>query len=937
MTLVVEVLRALAAVVGTLLLIGLLALLIDALFGLHTWGLIAVDLAFILLLLVAGWYTLRAALRNLFNPRRVARQIEERLGIRDSGLINSVELSSSPSTASSRALVDRTVQHGEELAFGLTAFEGVDFRRMLKAAGVAFAIVLGLFALYLATPRLFAMVVPRYLDPTGDHPPFNLLDFEIEVTPELIYRGKPAVISAKLGGVENVEQANVVFIDGEQRRRVPMTRHSDGRFVLPIEQAESTREFYIDTPKGRSKRHAFSVLEVPLFEHVAAAYDFPDYTSWPSTSRELDSKGLRALEGTKITLTATSNIPLQSGRLELFESGEKAPQTPLAEPTRTISLVASDDDATVAGEFTMQMSGRYRLTLTAVNGAESLDHLEGSLVSAPDQLPRVAILSPSQQVAAVEDWKIPVEIQATDDIAVSKLVLMVGVNGWGPDATPIEIQADQPTRVRGQFAFDLKELGARVGDVISYYASAYDNHPGGTHFADTPTHVIRVISLEEFKEFERQNYQMEELVKEFEANRRGLENLGADRKQILEELAALQKKLESGEQLSDDENKRLEKLEQLLKEFSEKADALAEQMHKQAEQTQLYDLEQPYREQLKQTAEQLRKQANDADALIEQSAQLHQQPQDSQAREGLRKAGEQFKQNEQPFDQQSGESMEKMEQDLERLQKADNLLAQAERLRTAILQQRDLADRLSQFRDRKSMSPEELKRSERMAKEQELLRQEVENAKEGLKKAAEDAKEKLPKMSAAAEQLCQSLGDMKVGEDQGQAARSARAGDGEQAFQAAESAAKKLESLLSQCQNAQGASQSGDLDGCLNLPRPGIEQSLKQLAQGRSVPGMGQKGQSGAGFAGSQAKMSIYGPHQPTQGQSDARTSQAMGQTGPGGQGKGEDTKDGIPGAETINPAAREPSQSGVGGMRGVPVGYRDQAEAYFRRLAEEK
>jgi hypothetical protein len=40
---------------------------------------------------------------------------------------------------------------------------------------------------------------------------------------------------------------------------------------------------------------------------------------------------------------------------------------------------------------------------------------------------------------------------------------------------------------------------------------------------------------------------------------------------------------------------------------------------------------------------------------------------------------------------------------------------------------------------------------------------------------------------------------------------------------------------------------------------------------------------------------------------------------------------------ESLNPETREFSGSSVGNLRGVPVGYRDAAEAYFRRLAEEQ
>ena len=43
------------------------------------------------------------------------------------------------------------------------------------------------------------------------------------------------------------------------------------------------------------------------------------------------------------------------------------------------------------------------------------------------------------------------------------------------------------------------------------------------------------------------------------------------------------------------------------------------------------------------------------------------------------------------------------------------------------------------------------------------------------------------------------------------------------------------------------------------------------------------------------------------------------------------------PSAESLTPMAR--SKDGLSGtnLRGVPVGYRDAAEAYFRRLSEER
>ena len=42
-------------------------------------------------------------------------------------------------------------------------------------------------------------------------------------------------------------------------------------------------------------------------------------------------------------------------------------------------------------------------------------------------------------------------------------------------------------------------------------------------------------------------------------------------------------------------------------------------------------------------------------------------------------------------------------------------------------------------------------------------------------------------------------------------------------------------------------------------------------------------------------------------------------------------------GAESLTQEARDLDQSAAGNLHGVPVGYREAAEAYFERLAEER
>ncbi len=96
----------------------------------------------------------------------------------------------------------------------------------------------------------------------------------------------------------------------------------------------------------------------------------------------------------------------------------------------------------------------------------------------------------------------------------------------------------------------------------------------------------------------RQKYQMDQLAKEFDAFRRRLENLKSQREKLLDELAALQKKFDAGQPSAPDELRKMAQLEARLKEFAEQAQQLAKDLHERAAQAQLYNLEQPYRDNL---------------------------------------------------------------------------------------------------------------------------------------------------------------------------------------------------------------------------------------------------------------------------------------------------------------------------------------------------
>ena len=943
--------RLAAQALAALLLLGLAAVVIDAVLGLGAWGLWTLDLILLAATAAAliGLLVMLAGCR--FEPRRVAVAVEERLGLGDSRLINAVDLVGAAPFGASVSLRQRAVELGNDLAESVQVGSIVETRRLTRAGFAAVSVLAFVAIIYLLMPGLFHAVVPRLLAPGADLPPFTLLKFDVSTDPQDAYYGKPASIVVKLTGPTLPQRATVVFVadeGGDERIAMVPTvaaqlfargakpRESDdgATYRLQLARVVRSRTFYVDTPKGRSGLHQLNLLPVPLFEQVEVNYGYPQYTGWEATTQVLGDGGIKALANTAVTLTVKSNVALGRGDLTMTPS----PSSADAQPISVVLDPDSTDPTIVRGTARLNFSGEYSLSLTGADGTASDKTLRGPIVAVPDQLPEIQITEPTAHVVAPEGWKVDVLVEAQDDIGIGRMVLHRGVNGWGPTSWELSrtfTTADH-SAASADYSFNLGELGARSGDVITYFATAYDNHPSGGQFAETPIHVIQVISQEEYVEFARTRYHIEDLQAEWEAFEAQLEELREQREAILDQLKELMEDLAGGDPLTDEQKRRLEELEAALGQYAEDAKALQDEADARVEQPSLYDFEKPYKQTMGQMSEGLESQAEAGAALREAAAALRNQ--DSPAlRNQLGARGIKFADQQKPFTEKDDQQREETTVDLEKLALADEMIAQAERIRVVVEAQQGLAQRMAVFRHKNDLSLGEQLKARRLADEQAQLRLELTDAQQSLREAAKGAQENLPKMSGAALGICSAIDGLEVYADMHSGERLANAGQGRGAYEAFQTAADKLDSLLTDSCSPKGGAASGDLDGCLTLPRFAILSSLQQMAQGRGIPGLGPAGATGSGQAGSAARFSVMGPASRLTGGPSMSDRGSMGRGGHGlGKGAGSGDGDGDEGVERIDAPVAGGRGGGSGALLGVPAAYRDQAEAYFQRLAEE-
>jgi hypothetical protein len=910
----------------------LMALAWDAIFAAPAWVRWLLDgllLAVVLVMLGKLWHVLR---RGRFDARRIARSLEVRLQLTDNALINAVDFRDGRGSSTSRGLAKLAVERGETAARQVNVPQAIPSdgaRRSVRRAGLA---MLAASVLFVLLPGVFARGLPRLADPHGDHPPFTLVRFAVETQPNPLYYGASAVITAQLGGSVVPQQADLVFVDGEGRERLPMIATDQG-YRLDLQRVEQSRRFYIDTPEGRSDWHELSVEQVPLLEELVVTYHYPEYTALPPRRSRLLNHKIEAPVGTQVTLEAESNYPLMAARVEFFDSQ--------ASPSRATLSLAPDRQSsrTARGTFRLTRSGRLAIRLVGANERLGPELHEVPMVAVADRPPHVTLADLEPLTLAVEGWKVPLIVEANDDFRVAELRAHYVHTSPAAQTVPLSTHSADARQMRGEAELDLARMQAKPGDRIRLFAMATDNHPDGGQAGDSASHMIEVISQEAYLEYLRSVYQAEQLLEEIAELNERLDGLAAERQEILERAEKFERSLADGQPLDAPQREEQQRLRQNLERYVQQADELSRQLDERLAAPQIYDGEQAYRARLEALNESLVAQRQGAEELAHALEELAERATPNAAdrerlsavRERLQKAAEQSN--------QQGRGLAESRQLLEKLQQALRMTDPLQRIEAVVREQRELANRLQTLEVNPAAEHAQQRRADQLARQQERLNQVLDEAASALRTAADEAKESLPRTSADACRLCDSIEQAGVSGDQQQAARAARQGAVPQAQQSAQQAAEKLESLACPSSGAQdlaGEWNADELDRGLGLSRQGVAQMLQQMLAARSASTLGANRNAvptDARRSAGDARVGLHGPRPPSEIFAARRGRRADSPVRGGAESFRDEPSKRV---EVIDASARHGTADAAGNVRGVPVGYRDQAEAYFRRLAEE-
>jgi hypothetical protein len=825
--------------------------------------------------------------RRKLSERRVARLFETSYPALGDQLTNAVQLSADEShSAVGECLRRDAIALGHQAATGLKTWDLVRRAVVIACALLGSVLLAWLVLLWLGADVLHA-VIPRLVDPRGDHPPFSRLKFA--VTPggaEVIFGGQLEV-RAKASG-KPVEKLWLVARNGTNETRASMFLAPDRSYFQTLVNLRSPGEYFVTDGTARSRRFPVHVRYTPLITLVEVSAKFPDYTGQPARTNRLGNEAQAFPEGTRFGIRMTSNRPLKSGNLSL---------TPVL-GGRISQLQLSPDSipGVVTGAFTLAEPVAFALSVRDADGLESADSKRGRFNISPDEKPKLFVLEPGRDAVATPSIRVPVRVQASDDYGIAKVVWLRGLNRSIERPFSMKLTLKNGAQsVESVGGFELAQWGVRPGDVIEYYFEAADNYPKGPNLALSRPFRLEVISPEQYEAILRQQSARKTLFEPYL-------KLGAWLGRLAERSNDLGVEAEKSQQSA---RQQAEALARDLEQYEQ-------ELGKLLRDAVTFDLEESFRK-----------------SLVAEHTRL------GQTRAKLRQALAAGKLDPKQLGEVSDElnEMAQRERDsvgepAEQIASVMQVLARADTFVKLARQQAVLTQMLRRFSDR----TDALSRLEQV-EVQELAHQQR-RIHEGLVTYLKELPELVTQVPAATEfdplrkdveEFLKAVQEAKIETDLSDATIALSEPDVVAGHALAQRAAEKMDKLIGRCQQTAGKGME-----CLvarfqpKLMQEGLGQALAQIL---AAMGVGEHGRDGYGMFNED--VALYGPNVQLNGQQAA----GRGETG-GGQGRsratvGSDAND--PGLPPANAAGRVRLQPDAK----FPLRYRDLVGEYFRAIAE--
>ena len=799
--------------------------------------------------------------------------------------------------------------------------------------------------------------LPRFLSPFADHPPYSATQLIVDPAGAVVGYGKALTVKVIARGRIPKDVSLLIQNPSEgQVNTIPMFKSQDGSYFQTIEDIRSELVYWAGVEHGRSKYYRVTLCKTPRIEAVRVHYRYPAYSRLVernATLSETDNT-LKAYRGTEVTMTVASNRPLAGGTLSIGDH---------------TYACAGQPDNTVQAVFPLTDQGDFSLTVTDIEGNVSTSPFKGKVAIVPDNRPMVSIVSPAVQSLATPTAKIPIVIEAQDDLGISDVSLFRSLNESDDARKHLVQQANAGVFVNVADTLDLADLGVRPGDEIDFYATATDSLPESPQTISSEPYKLQIISEEQYAQMMQNEMTARDLRLKYDNIIRQIDQLVAAQEQLARETQALLESVAKtamekaahdalgktrtpGEiqeitldaSVSQDQREKLQDLEHRQDELAKQAQALAQKLQEESQSPPVFDIEKDY----KQFLGDFSKQTTVAGGHMVNSAQDMRESSQAARQYLIRlaNAAEEQQKALEALGAQTQEMKDKIQQANREIEQVIKLMADVETFKALYVGQKHLARETKSYSEVEAEDLQTRVRLKELAERETSIQKGLETLKKQFREHGEEIRQEYPKVADDAQKIAEEIEQRRIPDLMQAGAAFLNRGSGVQGYPNVVEALKQMAAMISFCEGAGGK-------GCKNcefrlkiqmMLNPG--NTMSQLAQGLGM-GMGESaglglvgafGRGASGYGGGRSNISVFGNDTFGRDMQPTESSVIPGAEKAEAQAVNLPARHDLSGnIEELTPQSKRDDESNVAGDSRMMAEYRQLIEAYFRRLAEDK
>ncbi len=229
--------------------------------------------------------------------------------------------------------------------------------------------------------------------------------------------------------------------------------------------------YHIEAGDAVSPPFRIDVIQPPTVSVEQIHYAYPDYMELRPERRE--SPAIDAWEGTRLTLSASTNMPVARAWVE-FSATESFPLNPEPLPMNV------EDGTQISAEWRAmtrddgQTPRFYRIRCRTESGASDPTPAVYPIEIHPDEKQEIEAVFPTGDLERPANAVVPLLLRASDpDFGLSRVTLL---SRHGTiDLTDQVLWRGRARQTEVRHDLQLKELGLKPGDVLTWWGEARDN------------------------------------------------------------------------------------------------------------------------------------------------------------------------------------------------------------------------------------------------------------------------------------------------------------------------------------------------------------------------------------------------------------------------------------------------------------------------------